>query len=82
MVGNLGKARNSWGLLSQILSQEGADPKALGNFYRAVVQAVLMFGAETWVLTPGMDLALDSFQHRVMRRITRNQPQQQADVNG
>ena len=45
VVGNLRKARKSWGRLSRILSPEGADPKVSGNFYKAVAQAVLLFGA-------------------------------------
>ena len=77
VVDNLGKARNSWGRLSWILSREGADPKVLGNFYKAVAQAVFLFSAETWVLIPRMERALDSFQHRVARRITRRQPRRQ-----
>ena len=51
VVGNLGKAGKSWGRLSQILIREGADPKASGNVYKVVAQAVLLFGAETWVIT-------------------------------
>ena len=74
VVGKLGKSQNSWGRLFRILIREGADPKVLGNFYKAVAQAVLIFGAETWVLTPRMERALDSFQHRVARRITGRQP--------
>ena len=27
VVGNLGKARRSWGRLSQVIGREGADPK-------------------------------------------------------
>ena len=54
VVGNLKRARESWGRLSLILRQEGADPKVLGNFFIAVMQAVLLFGAETWLLTPRM----------------------------
>ena len=61
VVGNLGKARKSWGRLYRILSWEGADPKVSGHFYKAVVQAVVLFGVETWVLTPRMERALDSF---------------------
>ena len=61
MLGNIGKARKSLGRLSQILIREGADPKVLGHFYKAVLQAVLLFGAETWVLTPWMERALDIF---------------------
>ena len=59
--GNLGKARKSWGRLSQILSREGADPKVLVHFYKAVSQAVFMFRAETWFLTPRIEQDLNSF---------------------
>ena len=41
------------------------------HFYKAVAQAVFLFRAETWVITPQMKRALDSFQHRVARRLTR-----------
>ena len=51
-----------------------------GNFYKAVAQAVLLFGTETWSLTPSMERALDSFQHRVAKRITRKQPRRRVDV--
>ena len=71
VVGKFGKAIKSWGRLSWILSREGADTKVSGHFYKAVSQAVLLFGADTWVLTPRMERALDIFQHRIARRITR-----------
>ena len=70
VVGNLGKARKSWGRLSWVLGREGADSKVSGNFYKAVAQAVLLFGAETWVLTQRMEKELDRFQSRVARRLT------------
>ena len=44
-----------------------------GQFFKAVTQAVLFFGAETWVLTPRMERALGSFQHRFARRLTNRQ---------
>ena len=52
VAGNLGKARKSWGQLQQILSREGANEIVSGDFFKAVVQQVLLFGAETWVVTP------------------------------
>ena len=52
VTGNLVKERKSWGRLTRILSREGADNMVSGNFFKAVVQAMLLFGAETWVLTP------------------------------
>ena len=74
VVVNLGKARRSWGRLVRVLGREGADPKVLRAFYTAVTQAVLLFGVETWVLTPRMEKALNSFQSRVARKITGRQP--------
>ena len=40
-------ARLVWGRLGELLRREGADPKVAEIFYRAVIQAVLLFGAET-----------------------------------
>ena len=71
---NLLKARNIWGRLKRILSREGADKRISGKFFKAVVQQVLLFGAETWVLTPQIERALDSFMHGAARRITGRQP--------
>ena len=65
VTGNLQKERKSWGRMSRILIWEGMDSKVSGHFFKAVVQAVLLFGAETWVTTPRMEGALSSFQHRV-----------------
>ena len=36
VVGNLQRARKSWGRLSRILSREWADPKVSGNVFKAV----------------------------------------------
>ena len=37
--------------MSRILGREGAYPIDSGCFYLAVVRAVLLFGAETWLET-------------------------------
>ena len=63
VAGNLAKARNSWGRLTQILSREGADKRISGKFFKSVVKQVLFFGGETWVLTPRIERAMDSFMH-------------------
>ena len=41
--------------------REGAYTKVSGHFYKAVAQAVLLFRADTWVLTPRMERDLDRF---------------------
>ena len=38
---------------------EGASPRVSGMFFKAVVQAVLLFGSEKWVMTPHMGQALE-----------------------
>ena len=40
-----------------------------------MVQQVLLFRAETWMMTPQIERALDSFMHRAARRLTGRQPQ-------
>ena len=48
---NFGKARRVWNRMGKLLRREGAEPRVSAIFYRAVVQTVLLFGAETWVLS-------------------------------
>ena len=74
VAGNIQKALVSWGSLARVLGKEGADPKVSRSFYTDVTQQVLLFGAETWVLTRKMESALDAFQGRVARRLTGRQP--------
>ena len=44
VAGNLAKARKSWGRLQGILSMEGATKRVSGNFFKAVVQQVMLLG--------------------------------------
>ena len=77
--GNPRRDRNIWLRMTRILSREGADLKVLGIFFKAVVQAVLIFGAEMWVLTPRMERALSSFKTRFVQRITGRQMRLQGE---
>ena len=74
VVGNLAKARKSWGRLQGILRREGATKRVSGNFFKAVVQQVLLFGAETWVVSPMMERALSAFLNGAARRLSSRQP--------
>ena len=73
VAGNLVKVQKIWGLLLRILIQEGTDKRVSGNFFKAVVQVVLLFGEETWLLTPRIEWALEIFLHGAARRITGKQ---------
>ena len=65
VAGNLRKAWKSCTRMTRILVREVADSWISGLFCKAVVQAVLLFRSEMWVLTPCMERSMGSFQHRV-----------------
>ena len=44
--------------MPRILSRGRAVPRVSGLLFKAVVQAVMLFGAETWVVTPRIGNAL------------------------
>ena len=60
--------------LQRILIREGETKRVSGNFFKAVVQKVLLFGAETWVVSPRMERALSSFIHGAARRVIGRHP--------
>ena len=66
----LGRAREKWGRISQMLRGQAASPRARGYFYKAIVQAVLLYGSETWTLSDRMLKNFRSFHHRVARHLT------------
>ena len=47
----LQRARRKWGRIAKVLKREGANAVIMARFYRAIVQAVLLYGAESWTLT-------------------------------
>ena len=49
--------------------RELTDMRTTGRFYVAVVQAVLLFGSKTWVMTPLFEKALEGFHHRSARQM-------------
>ena len=53
-----------------VFSRKGEELKVSRNLFRAVVQAVLIFGDETWFLNPRMERTLSSFQHMVVWQLT------------
>ena len=65
--------------MSWVLGREGADLKVSRTFYIAFTQAVLLFGAETWVLMSRMEKVLDSLQSRVARKRVGRQPRGKKD---
>ncbi len=48
---NIKKASNAWFGMYRILSADGANAHVMAQFYLAIIQAKLLFGSETWVLS-------------------------------
>ena len=79
VIRNLTKARAVWRRMARILSREGARPRLSGFFFKAVVQSVLLSGAETWVVTPCTGRVLGGLQDEVARRLTGRLPRRRSD---
>ena len=65
----LTRAQEKWGRLSRVLTSEGTTGSAqiCGYFYMAIVQAVLLYGSETWTLSESMLKQVESFHRRIAR---------------
>ena len=70
----------SWSQLIRILVWEGDDVWASGNLFKALVQAIFLFGLEKWVATPQIIRTLEGFHHRAVRQMTGKQPQSKPNV--
>ena len=55
--------------LSKVLKGEQADTQTCSQFYRATVQAVLLFSSETWNVTPSALRQLEGFHTRCAWRM-------------
>jgi hypothetical protein len=76
------KARGTWACIGQVLRSENATPRVAAKFYKAVVQAVLLYGSKTWNLTKAVLAWLEGFhvwatycmvQVHPPRQVARNQ---------
>ena len=65
--------RNSqrrWGMVLGVMVKLGVTLRSRLMFYKSVVQAVLFYGSEIWLITDSMMKVLEGFQHCIARRIT------------
>ena len=76
---NIMRARSVWGRLGTLLRREGADTKVSASFYVAVVQAILLYGSETWVLSASMEKRIEGTHTEFLRMITGKRENQLED---
>jgi Reverse transcriptase (RNA-dependent DNA polymerase) len=78
---NMKKAKKKWGYIGKFLRREGADPKTMAIFYKTIIQAVLLYGAESWTISDKTMQDLRVFHHRCARSIARTPIRQDDDGN-
>ena len=73
--GNLKKARGIWARLSRTMRADNASPHVCGVFYKVTVQLILLlFGSETWNLSPVSLKSLEGFHTRAAWRMAGKRP--------
>jgi Reverse transcriptase (RNA-dependent DNA polymerase) len=72
VIHNLNRAGKAWGQLHRLLSHEKKrNLKAVVSVYQAIIQAILLYGSETWVLQGSNTLhRLEIFHRRCARFLT------------
>ena len=59
-----------WGVVAKVIGKMRDLIMARAMMYKVVVQAVILYGSEIWVVTDAMMTFLDSLHHRTARRIS------------
>jgi len=65
------KARATWAGVGQVLKSENVLPFVAARFYQAVVQAILLYGSESWVLSKTAMARLEGFHIRCAYRMAK-----------
>jgi len=68
---NLAKARTAWKMFHRLLRGQNMSPRVCGMFFKAVIQAVLLYGSESWVLTRSALRCLEGFVYQAACRMAR-----------
>ncbi len=75
----LRKARGTGARVDQVLRSKNATPQVVAKFYKAVVQAVLLYDSKTWNLTKAVLAWLEGFHVQAAYRMAQvHQPRQLA----
>ncbi len=67
----LWKARATWAWVGKVLWSENMSPIIAAKFYLAVVQAILLYGSKTWVISPHAMAHLEEFHIRAAWRMAK-----------
>ena len=65
----INKTKYRWMRLSRVLKRRDANPLIMGSFYKAVIEAVLLYGSESWVISENNMKNLRSFHNKCARHM-------------
>jgi hypothetical protein len=60
----LRKARSTWAWVGQVFCSKNALPFVAARFYQAIIQAILLYGSKTWVISWTTLARLEGFHIR------------------
>ena len=67
----IAKARMTWGRIGKVIKKKSeGNVKVMATFYKVIVQSVLLYGSESWVLSEHAKRKLKSFHNRCARFVT------------
>ena len=79
MSSNVRKARGCWVQISHVQRAEIASPQTCGMFYKAIMQAILLYASETWSLSPSSQKRLEGINIRAAWRMSGLRPEKKPD---
>ncbi len=79
MRSNLRKACGCYARVSRVLRAENATARTCGMFYKVTVQAILLFGSETWSLSPTSVKRLGDFHICATWQMSVKRPERKAN---
>jgi hypothetical protein len=65
------KARATWAQVSNILRAQNTPSRISAKFYKAVVQSLLLYGSETWVISKSVMARLEGFHIRAAYKMAK-----------
>ncbi len=68
---NIQKSKRRWVQVRKVLTIGKLSSKSVANYYKTVIQSVLLYGAETWVISQTMWQRLRTFHNGAARDISR-----------
>ena len=69
MYGNLRKLQWRWGMVAKVLKNIGATVQSWEMIYKVIVQTVLLYRIDSWLVTEALLKVVEGFQHQVAWRI-------------